>query len=131
MDTISFCYTRWEYGADPYPLPAVKIFLNGVDFMEEIHAAERIVCGEECGHAPLTPEELYDSLTEDYKEDSALIYALQSVTQSMRRLRWRERRSSGEISHRAAAIRRTRFRSGHSSLIVRRTLLRRSGCGSG
>ena len=74
MDTISFCYTRWEYGADPYPLPAVKIFLNGADFMEEIHAAERIVCGEECGHAPLTPEELYDSLTEDYQEDSALIY---------------------------------------------------------
>mgnify|MGYP000993394877 FL=1 len=74
MDTISFRYTRWEYGADTYPLPAVEIFINGADFMEEIHEAEHIVCGEERGHAPLTPEELYDSLTEDYKEDNALIY---------------------------------------------------------
>ena len=74
MDTISFRYTRWEYGDDTYPLPAVEIFINGADFMEEIHEAERIVCGEERGHAPLIPEELYDSLTEDYKEDNALIY---------------------------------------------------------
>ena len=74
MDTISFRYTRWEYGADTYPLPAVEIFINGADFMEEIHEAERIVCGEERGHAPLTPEELYDSLTENYKEGNALIY---------------------------------------------------------
>ena len=74
MDTISFRYTRWEYGADTHPLPAVEIFINGADFMEEIHEAERVVCGEERGHAPLTPEELYDSLTEDYEEDNALIY---------------------------------------------------------
>lgn len=135
MDTISFRYTRWEYGADTYPLPAVEIFINGADFMEEIHEAERIVCGEERGHAPLTPEELYDSLTEDYKEDNALIYGctcgVAECDPVYVQIAVDGERSSGEISHRAAAIRRTRFRSGHSSLTVRRILSRRSGCVSG
>lgn len=73
MDTLEFRLTYFQYGADNDSSPAVNIFINGEDLLPRIHEFEKSV-GCNGGHAPILVEELYDSLSEDYKTDSVPIY---------------------------------------------------------
>lgn len=61
MDTINFKLTKVKYGIDEVESDAVEIFVNGKNFLEEIHAYEKFhkING---GHVPIMPEELYQSL---------------------------------------------------------------------
>ena len=73
MDTINFKLTKVKYGISEVESEAVEIFVNGKNFLEEIHAYEKFhkING---GHVPIMPKELYQSLAEDYLTKSVPIY---------------------------------------------------------
>ena len=73
MDTIEFKKGRQQYANDEKFTDVVEIFINGKNFLDNIHSYEEN-CGINGGHAPITFSELYDSLAELYKEDSVPIY---------------------------------------------------------
>ena len=73
MDKIEFNPTKIEYGADGFESDAADIFINGKNFLDAIHAYEKVhnING---GHVPITTYELYQSLAKDYLKNSVPIY---------------------------------------------------------